>query len=149
MSSADTCLQILADCFLASLHQLTQFQHLKKEKNKSNRTALGMSLCFINISVILYYFHKELHAFSMFLRQTITATNLLIYQNGVQKVRSSSWLHIHIRIFAYSSTCYGTPKIYKCFRFPVLLNTPDILLGILFDYTTLHRVTIIKRLTLR
>jgi len=52
-------------------------------------------------------------------------------------------LHIHIRIFAYSSTSYGTPNIYKCFRFPVLLNTTDILLGILFDYTTLHRVTII------
>ena len=63
--------------------------------------------------------------------------------------RSSTWLHIHIRIFAYSSTSYGTPNIYKCFRFPVLLNTTDILLGILFDYTTLHRVTIIKRLTLR
>jgi len=58
-------------------------------------------------------------------------------------LRSSSWLHIHIRIFAYSSTSYGTPNIYKCFRFPVLLNTTDILLGILFDYTTLHRVTII------
>ena len=53
-----------------------------------------------------------------------------------------------IFIFGYSSTSYGTPNIYKCFRFPVLLNTTvlnttDILLGILFDYTTLHRVTII------
>ena len=86
----------------------------------------------------------SLHAWSCLRIVVQSYIHACLRQLGCAVVRrSSSWLHIHIRIFAYSSTCYGTPKIYKCFRFPVLLNTPDILLGILFDYTTLHRVTII------
>jgi len=65
----------------------TESTRCSAEKNISKRTELGILLCFINIYVILHYFQKILHTFQMFLRHTVTATYLLIYQNDVQDVK--------------------------------------------------------------